>query len=232
MEFLKEPILFTELKKYKVVDPDGDIVGTPIDVVFDQELNLHSFIIGGSFWEEFRERLGIIDDIDPVVPLNAIESLEENIIRINVDKDQLKHKLEEDVFPDNAVWYSQLKRKKVESEDGTKIGKIINLMLLPENQFGFLIGGSMLQELAESLGLIRDWDLFLNKHFITAINDDRIKVKVNKQDLPATLNSRLLDEQEVQRYFAALRGKEKQELVALRRYHRPAAASLGLQDVR
>ncbi|MHA1503355.1 MAG: PRC-barrel domain-containing protein [Candidatus Heimdallarchaeota archaeon] len=47
----------SELRKKAVVCPDGRKMGRVIDVVFEENLNMHSFIIGGSFWEEFRESI-------------------------------------------------------------------------------------------------------------------------------------------------------------------------------
>ncbi|MGC9779077.1 MAG: PRC-barrel domain-containing protein [Candidatus Heimdallarchaeota archaeon] len=48
----------SDLRKKSVISQDGLVVGRIIDVVFDSKYRLHSFIIGGSRWEELRELMG------------------------------------------------------------------------------------------------------------------------------------------------------------------------------
>ena len=76
----------SEMRKKTIKSKDDLKIGHIIDVVFDDELNLHSFILGGSRWEEFREALGIIDDIDPIVPIEYIQSVGDKEILLNAAK--------------------------------------------------------------------------------------------------------------------------------------------------
>ena len=78
------------LRKKVVKSVDDLVIGQIIDVVFDEELQLHSFILGGSRWEEFRERIGIIDDIDPVINVSSIRSIDDDTIQLSVAKSKTR----------------------------------------------------------------------------------------------------------------------------------------------
>ncbi|MHA1220908.1 MAG: hypothetical protein ACTSQB_04175, partial [Candidatus Heimdallarchaeota archaeon] len=70
----------SEMRKKIVISKDDLKIGRIIDVVFDSDYNLHSFIIGGSRLEELKEFLGFIDDVDPVIPVASIQEITEDSI--------------------------------------------------------------------------------------------------------------------------------------------------------
>ncbi|MCK5184972.1 MAG: PRC-barrel domain-containing protein, partial [Candidatus Heimdallarchaeota archaeon] len=141
----------SELRKRSVISRDGLKIGRIIDVVFDSNYRLHSFVVGGSRWEELSEFLGIIEDIDPVIPADAVLEVTEDSININIPKDKLKHKLEEGVIPEDAFTYNELKRKKIFDNSNQKFGKVVNLVFLPCGEPALIIGGTGMEEFAESI---------------------------------------------------------------------------------
>ena len=73
----------SDMRKKLLVCADGKKIGHINDIIFDKKLNIKAFIIAGNFWEEFRESLGIIDDIDPVVPAESIEEVTIYLFKID-----------------------------------------------------------------------------------------------------------------------------------------------------
>lgn len=214
----------TEMRKRTVLCSEESKVGRIIDVVFDAEYGLRSFIIGGDFWEEFREALGVIDDIDPVIPIENISEITEKEIKLNVPRGELKHKLEEGVIPPTALTYNNLRRKKVIDANGNKIGKIVNMVFLPCGEASFILGGPMLEELAEAMGLRTNWDLLLPVKYIEAITEETIKITAKQDTLEATLNNHLLDDKAAKEYLDSIKLKGGAELRAITR------VSVGVTD--
>ncbi len=212
-------ISMTALKKKKVIDNKGATVGTIIDAVFDRAWNLHSFIIGGNFWEELRESLGIIEDIDPVVPIETITEISDKEIKLQLTQDDLKHKLEEGAVPEHSYWYSVLKRKIIKTEDEQKIGKIVNILFLPNNLWGFIIGGSRMEELLESIGLLRDYDFFLPPQHIRKVTENEIQIDVKKENLERTLNEKLLSAAELSNVINQATDPSKLDIFAFKKFN-------------
>jgi len=212
---LQEALPICELKKKPVISKDDLEIGTIIDVVFDADLMLHSFIIGGSRWEEFREALGVIDDIDPVVPIENVAEITENTIQLNITKSRLKHKLDEDCLPDNANSYTELKRKRVVDSAGNKFAKIVNLILLPNGEVAFVLGGTLFEEFSEKMKLKENVDLLLPIEYIETISERKIHLTIPLAELHLTLDNKPMD-LEVQRlYLNSLRSPKQAKMKLL-----------------
>ena len=201
------------MKKKAIISPDGKKIGHIIDVVFDANFRLHSFIIGGSFWEEFRESIGIIDDIDPVIHVENIEEISSKEIKINLDKDKLKHKFDTDIFPKNGYLYSNLKRKGIIDYYNRRIGKICNMVFLPCGEASFIVHCNKGKNFAPK-GITSKWDLLLPSNVIELIDLENIKINVNAEGLENTLNDHLLDADAARSYLNSLEHKNSAELRA------------------
>ena len=104
---LSEHRSISDLRKKKIISQDGLVVGRIIDAVFDADHNLHSFIIGGSRWEELRELMGFIDDIDPVIPCKSIVEVTDDTIKIkekSMNIEELKEIKEGKIDVNVASW--------------------------------------------------------------------------------------------------------------------------------
>ncbi len=206
----------SEMRKKAIITPDGKKIGHIIDVVFDERYYLHSFIIGGSFWEEFREKLGIIDDIDPVLPAENIIEISKKAITIDLNKDQLKHKFQSEAFPEQAYFYNNLKRKEIHDYYNNSIGKICNLIFLPCGEAAFLLKCSLPKE-SIPRGITSEWDLLLPSANIESISHQKIKLSVNVEMLEKTLNHHLLDGEAARAYLNSLEEKNTAEMRAMMR---------------
>ncbi|MHA1123967.1 MAG: PRC-barrel domain-containing protein [Candidatus Heimdallarchaeota archaeon] len=197
----------SELRKRSVISRDGLKIGRIIDVVFDSNYRLHSFILGGSRWEELREFLGIIEDIDPVIPADAVLEVTEDSININIPKDKLKHKLEEGVIPEDAFTYKELKRKKIFDKSNQKFGKVVNLIFLPCGEPAIIIGGTGMEEFAESIKFEENIDLLLPLDYIDYIDDKGIKMKARVSELQLTKENKPMDRETQRVYLNSLKRK-------------------------
>jgi sporulation protein YlmC with PRC-barrel domain len=204
------------MRKKTIYCSEGNKVGTIIDVVFTPELKLHSFIVGGSLWEELREQLGFIDDIDPVIPVDNVKEILKDKIVLRVPKKELKHKLQKDVFPENAITYSYLKRKDIIDQKGKIIGRIVNLIFVPCGEAIFVLGGSMFKEFVEKLGLKQNIDLLLPLDLIKDISDKGITLTKNREQLEATIDNKPLDNEAQRDYLNSLKKKGEAQMRVMR----------------
>ncbi|RMG33659.1 MAG: hypothetical protein D6732_11820 [Methanobacteriota archaeon] len=182
---------FSELKKYTVVDNEGVEVGKPIDIVFEIETDvLTKLILGGSFIEEMRERLGLKEDDDPVVSITDIQKVENQTITLNVSKENLGHKLESGAIAQNELLFSVVSKYTVFASDGEKLGRFIDAVIHVDNSLSFIIGDSMFKEFLERVGLTPDFDLLVPCTQIKEIlpAEKKVTLAVTKDLLLTTLD--------------------------------------------
>ena len=207
----------SDLRKKAVVCCDGLKFGRVIDVVFDASMNLHSFIIGGSRWEEFREAIGIIDDIDPVLPVDKIKEIKDKEVVIDAKKEDLKHKLEQDAFPPSSHSYSNLKKMKILDSNEKAFGRIVNLVFVPCGEPAFIIGGSRLEEAGEKLGFKENTDLLLPLEYISSIDPVGIKLNLPIEELKVTLDDKPLDPDAQRLYLNSIQTKKDMKMRIMER---------------
>ncbi|MFW9955595.1 MAG: PRC-barrel domain-containing protein [Candidatus Thorarchaeota archaeon] len=97
----KDEIKLSKLEKLSIYDQKGVSVGKAIDVEFDVD-GCASLIVGGGFFEEKLEALGLKADVDIIVPAQVIKSIGETI-DLNVDKENLSLTMEEAVKSEMAA---------------------------------------------------------------------------------------------------------------------------------
>lgn len=200
------------MRKKTVMSLGDLVIGHIIDVVFDQDHQLHSFIIGGTRWEELRESLGIIDDIDPIIPINSITEIKEDSIKIKITKANLEHKLEEGVIPEKSFTYKDLKRKKIFDSKDNKFGKVINMGFLPSGEPILIVGGKWFEELSERLGIRKNIDLLLPFDKIDTIDDMNIRLTVPIDELKLSLDNKPMTPEEQENYLNSIDIKGQAEM--------------------
>jgi sporulation protein YlmC with PRC-barrel domain len=205
----------SELRKKTVICPDGKKMGHIIDVVFEDNLNMHSFIIGGSFWEKFRESLGIIDDIDPVIPIEHVIEVTKDEIKIDLTKEQCRHSLEKNVFPENAKMYSQMKRMDILDYSNKSIGKICNMVFLPCGEPIFIVNANKTEIVPK--GITSHWDLLVPHTHVDEMSTKHMKLNVNVKQLSVSLNDHILDAKAANDYLNSLKKKNTAEMRAVAR---------------
>ena len=196
-------ITISDLRKKTVISSDGLKIGKIIDVVFTADSKLHSFIIGGSRWEEIREKLGLIEDIDPIVPVESVKAIKE-VILLDIPKEKLLNYTDEGAIPENAFTYSTMKRKNIFDGREQRFGKIINLVFAPTGEAAFIIGGGVFEEVMETLGFKENIDLFLPITNVHEIIDKRIKLNKPLDELKLSADNKPMDEKAHIKYLNSL----------------------------
>ena len=182
---------YSDLRKFTVVDRNGSEVGKPIDIVFETDTDvLTKMILGGSFIEELKEKLGFKEDDDPVVPVETIKGVDNQIITLNVSKEDLGNKLEKGVFENNELLFSAVSRYTVHASDDEKLGRFIDAIIHVDNSLSFIIGDSMFKEFLEKVGLTPDLELLVPCTQIKDIdpNSKKVTLSVTREMLLTTLD--------------------------------------------
>ncbi len=96
----KEDIRYSALEKMEIIDNQGTKVGHAVDIDFDVS-GAVSMIVGGSFFEEKLEALGLKADVDIIVPGDVISSITDKI-HLKVSKDELETTMEDAIKPESA----------------------------------------------------------------------------------------------------------------------------------
>ncbi|MHA2251144.1 MAG: PRC-barrel domain-containing protein [Candidatus Kariarchaeaceae archaeon] len=176
---------FGKLKKFKVFDSDDNEIGSVIDIVFDNQFNLSKFILGGSFIEELKEKIGLKADDDPVVPINTISGRsggKENQLKLKIQGEDLYSKLDPKAISKDEYVYSKLSKYQVLSKNGEKLGKIVDALIDKNDLVSFVLGDSSLVEFLERIGLMGDYDLLVPPSCISSIKEKSIKKLLLKNE--------------------------------------------------
>jgi sporulation protein YlmC with PRC-barrel domain len=108
---------FSKILRKKITDKNGEHVGRIIDAIVHIDCKL-SFILGGSLFEEIREDLGMIPDLDIFLPCNLIIREDGNTFHIKSDKSALSKKATRD--------YPKRLRERISSEESISIATLVN----------------------------------------------------------------------------------------------------------
>ena len=193
----KHNFFFSNLSQFKVEDKDGKALGKPGDALFSKDMKIDSLILFGGLLEEKMEDLGLRENIDPIVPLSAIKSIDEKKRKIvlNVAKKELKTTNADYNAPEGLIQYIKLKKIPIFEKNNEKIGRVIDIFFNEKGGYSFIVGGSALEEFLEKVRIIPDKDLIVPGSSVTEISD-KIKIKSAKSELITTLYENITDPQQ------------------------------------
>lgn len=187
----KEDFFFSNLSQFKVEDKNGKIIGKPGDALFSKkDFSINSLILFGGILEEKMEDIHLRENIDPIVPLSTIASVDQKKKKIvlKVSKEDLKHTDNNFVAPDGLIQYIKLKKLGIVEKNHEKIGRIIDIFFQADGKYKFIVGGSGLEEFLEKIRVIPDKDLIVPGSSVKEISD-KIVLNVDKYSLLSTLES-------------------------------------------
>lgn len=172
-----------ELKKADVLDSGGNKIGSINDMtfVFDGQLRLTQFILGGSAWEELMESIGARPDKDPIFDASLIEKIDDDV-RLNTSVNSLKTTLDECAISDEEIRLSDFQKMDIVDKDGVKIGRAVDVDFDVEGAASLIVGGGFVEELLEGLGMKRDVDVVVPGDTIESVSGV-IKLNVSQEDL-------------------------------------------------
>jgi sporulation protein YlmC with PRC-barrel domain len=198
---------YSEIKKKKVLDSQGEHIGDVIDSTFDvsnNRLELKHIILGGGRIEELLERVGARPDIDPVCSVDDIDSISDKVY-LKKDKDSLCKTIDKGVFAATDIRFSQLSKMKVIDADEFKLGNIIDLWFDKASHLWLVLGGGFFEELLERIHAAPDIDLLIPQDDIELITKDTIKLTKSRFQLESTCES------EYDKFKRELQGKSPQD---------------------
>ncbi len=172
-----------DLMKSDVLDSTGKKIGSISDMtfVFDGQLKLTQFILGGSAWEELMESIGARPDKDPIFDASLIEKIDAKV-SLNTSVNSLKTTLDDCAISDEEIRLSEFRKMDIIDKDGAKIGRAVDVDFDVEGAASLIVGGGFIEELLEGLGMKSDVDVVVPGDTIETITDV-IKLNVTKEDL-------------------------------------------------
>lgn len=200
-----------QLRNCDVVDSSGEKVGRIGDLTFtfDGALRLSQFILVGSKWEEFLESAKIRPDKDPVLDASLIRVIGDKV-QLNTNVNSLKTTLDEGAIELGELRWSKITKMDIFDKDDVKVGRAVDVDFETDGTACLIVGGGLVEESLEAIGLKTDVDILLPTVHITAIRD-KIVLDVSKEDLKLTM-TKALENPEMKK----AREKPTEERAALR----------------
>ena len=180
-----------EIRNCDVVDSSGEKVGRINDMTFtfDGTLKLSQFILAGSKWEEFLESAKIRPDEDPVLSASLITRIGDTV-QLNTNVNSLKTTLDEGSIELDEIRWSDLSKMDIFDKDDVKVGRAVDVDFDTDGKASLIVGGGLVEETLESVGLKSDVDILVPSGHITAIRG-KIILSVSKDDLQLTMDKAL-----------------------------------------
>ena len=179
---------YSAIRGKDVVDSKGEKFGEIMDCIFDtsdNKIDLKHLVVGGGMVEEFLESIKAKPDIDPVLNLDDIDRIEDNVY-LNVESDSLKKTLDPGVVNETDMKFSTLSDIKVIDADDFKIGFVIDMWYDSEGEMWLVLGGGFFEELLERIHAQPDIDLLVPPAFIESVDKKSIKLNRTRFQLEST----------------------------------------------
>jgi len=181
----------SELRDCDVVDSSGQKVGRINDMTFtfDGQLKLEQFILAGSDWEEFLESIKMKPDKDPLFDASMIRWIGDKV-QLESNVNALKTTLDKGAIPKGEIRWSELSKKHIVDKDDVTVGKAVDIDFDIDGTASLTVGGGMVEETLERIGLKDDIDIIVPAETIESIAD-QIKLNVSKDELQFTMDNAL-----------------------------------------
>jgi sporulation protein YlmC with PRC-barrel domain len=186
-----KPLNCRELRDCDVVDSSGQKVGRINDMTFtfDGQFKLEQFVLAGSNWEELLESIKVKPDRDPLFDASMIRRIGDKV-QLDTNVNALKTTLDEDAIPKGEIRWSELSKKHIVDKDDVSVGKAVDIDFDMDGTASLTVGGGMIEETLERIGLKDDIDIIVPAETIESIGD-KIKLKVSKDELKLTMDEAL-----------------------------------------
>ncbi|MHA2058714.1 MAG: PRC-barrel domain-containing protein [Candidatus Thorarchaeota archaeon] len=180
-----------EIRNCDVVDSSGEKVGRINDMTFkfDGTLKLSQFILAGSRWEEFLESVKIKPDKDPLLDASLIRMIGDTV-QLSTNVNSLKTTLDKGAIEIDEIRWSDLTKMDIFDKDDVKVGRAVDVDFDTDGTACLIVGGGLVEESLEAVGLKADVDVLVPSGHVTAIRG-KIVLDVSKDDLQLTMDKAL-----------------------------------------
>jgi sporulation protein YlmC with PRC-barrel domain len=173
---------YSGIKNKKILDNEGKNVGRVIDAVFDDKLELTKLVIGGSRLEEWLEDRGLRQDIDPLVPIETITQVGEQIT-LSIDQSKLKTTLDVEGIAGNEKKFSQIMEYLILDANQKNIGKLGSFCINTDQSVEFIIYGDNLNPELSRLHAKAGLLYAFTKNEIRSVEADRVTLSKSLKDI-------------------------------------------------
>jgi sporulation protein YlmC with PRC-barrel domain len=181
----------TSLRFKRVIDPNGKNIGRIKDAVVDKRnLSVRGFVIKGGVWEELLEKLGIMKDVDPLLPMALIEKITDENIVINKLYSELQNAMDAAALTDDEVFFSRFKEMPVFDKNGDEIGFIVDVHF-DNKKLSYQLGGKKFVEFLKR----NNWSenlMYLSEKadliFSNEVNGYELQLTIKEMEKTAKLN--------------------------------------------
>ncbi|MCY3411710.1 MAG: hypothetical protein INQ03_08775 [Candidatus Heimdallarchaeota archaeon] len=175
-----------DIKNATVYDSNNVKLGRVLDCLVKQTeegVDLTKFTIGGSYWEELLEDMGLKPDVDPVFGVEVIESVAPKSIKLSVPGEELKSTtIDPDAIDADEFKLSHLSDIQLVDSNDEPLGNIIDIKFAG-GHFQFVLGDGSWKEMLEDLGLREDIDFLISPKFVNSFDQKVLKLSQGKADL-------------------------------------------------
>jgi sporulation protein YlmC with PRC-barrel domain len=181
----------TSLRFKRVIDPNGKNLGRIKDAVVDKRnLSVRGFVIKGGAWEELLEKLGIMKDVDPLLPMALIEKITDENVVINKLYSELQNAMDPAALTDDEVFFSRFKEMPVFDKNGDEIGFITDVHF-DNKKLSYQLGGKKFIEFLKG----NNWSenlMYLSEKadlvFSNEVNGYELQLTIKDMEKTAKLN--------------------------------------------
>lgn len=134
-------IRYSRLKHLHFVDKENHDMGTLEDLVLDKEtLELSHILLGSSFFEEFMEEIGEIDNIDELAPVDIITGIEDGYVVISCNLEDLQTTNSDGTLPIDGLLFTKMMKLPVNFKDSSDVAELYDFIIDDDNpRFIFLL---------------------------------------------------------------------------------------------
>ena len=158
----------SNLRRKTVYDVSGDKVGRINDLIINKKsLDVRGFVIHGSFAEELLENLNLRKDFDPLITAGNIVSMDENSIKLNVNKSDLSNAMEPGEIKDNEMLFSDIKIIPVNCKNDNEIGIFKDVYFAKDGTPSYCLGGKNFFDILRAQHCSPDMDYIVDQAYIT-----------------------------------------------------------------
>jgi len=111
-------------------------------------------------------------------------------IQLSTNVNSLKTTLDEGAISSEEIRWSDLTKMDIYDTDDVKVGRAVDIDFDLDGSASLIVGGGMIEESLEALGLKTDIDIIVPAKTIASMSD-KIKLTVSKDDLKLTMDKAL-----------------------------------------
>ena len=117
-------------------------------------------------------------------------------VKLNKSINSLKTTLDEDAIGKDEIRLSKLEKLEIVDKNGVHVGKAVDVDFDVDGSASLIVGGGIIEETLESIGIKKDIDIIVPGKVIDSITD-KIQLVVEKKELRLTMEEELKKKEQI-----------------------------------